>query len=266
MKLSRFLFCISFLLFVTQLIAYEDSDIDGVEDSIDLCPDTSFDKLVDENGCPEDEKYWGSFSLQFGNEISFDSFNERVNNYTLFGSYRYQNWNLSLSNTQQTTYDINNDASTSRGDLYLTTGYLFDNSGFQTKLSFGTKVALADSDVGTGENDYFTSLNMTYFINNSQSVFGYLSYSLNGDSEIDYQNSLGYSFGTGYLLNSNWYSSLSYDCSSSIYKEGEKYQALSFFNSYSFLENYFISMNYTYGLDEVSYTHTISTNLGVTFD
>ena len=265
MKLSR-LICTFLLLFTTYAVAYEDRDIDGVDDSIDLCPDTSFDKLVDENGCPEEEDYWGGLTLQFGNEISFDSLNERVNNYTLFGSYRYKNWNLSLSNAQQTTYDINNDASTSRGDLYITTGYLFDNSEFQTKLSFGAKVALANSDVGTGENDYFSSLNITYFLNNSQTFFGHLSYSLNGDSKIDYQNSLGYSFGTGYLVNSNWYSSLSYDYSSSIYSDGESYQALSLFNSYSFLENYFTSMNYTYGLDEVSYNHTISINLGVTFD
>ena len=32
-------------------IAYEDQDIDGVEDSVDECPNTPFDALVDKRGC-----------------------------------------------------------------------------------------------------------------------------------------------------------------------------------------------------------------------
>ena len=45
MKFYNLIF--SLALVNTLLIGYEDSDIDGVDDSIDLCPDTSFDKLVD---------------------------------------------------------------------------------------------------------------------------------------------------------------------------------------------------------------------------
>lgn len=33
------------------LLAYSDYDMDGVEDNIDKCPNTSFNELVDIEGC-----------------------------------------------------------------------------------------------------------------------------------------------------------------------------------------------------------------------
>ena len=243
-----------------------DSDIDGVEDSIDLCPNTSFDKLVDENGCPPNERYWGELNIQIGNDISFDTFDERTDNYNFFTNYQYKKWNISLSNANQTSYDSNNNPSTSTGDIYLNTGYFFSNDSLQTKISLGTKIATASSEIGTGENDYFASLSLSHLINEKQNIFAYLSYTLNGDSnETNYKNAIAYSLGTGYMPNKNWYSSLSYDYSSSIYEGEEAYEALSLFNSYSFLEDYFITLNYTYGLDERSYKHTFGLKLGVTF-
>jgi hypothetical protein len=248
------------------LMAYEDSDIDGVEDAIDLCPNTSFDKLVDEDGCPENERYLGVLSFQIGNDISFDEISNNINNYNFFSNYQYNNWNISLSNSNQTSYDSNNNASTSQGDIYLSSGYLFSNDFFQTRLTLGTKFSTANEEVGTGENDYFSSLSFSRSISKKQTLFSYLSYSLNGDSnETNYKNTFSYSLGSGYMLNENWYSSLSYDYASSIYNDGEAYQAISFFNSYSFLEDYFVSLNYAYGVDELSYRHTFGVRGGATF-
>ena len=254
------------LLLLSKIFAYEDNDIDGVEDALDLCPNTSFDKLVDEDGCPPNEAYWGALTLQIGNDVSFDEVNNRTNNYNFFSNYQYNNWNISLSNANQTSYDSNNNASTSQGDIYLSSGYLFSNEYFQTKVSLGTKIATADDEAGTGENDYFSSLSFSHTLNEKQNIFAYFSYTLNGDSkETNYKNSISYSLGSGYMLNENWYSSLSYDYASSIYEEGEAYRAISFFNSYSFLEDYFISLNYAYGLDEFSYEHTFGFKVGATF-
>ena len=256
-----------YVLVFTKLFAYVDSDIDGVEDAIDLCPDTSFDKLVDENGCPPNERYWGELSIQIGNDISFDELDNRTDNYNFFTNYQYKKWNISLSNSDQTSYDSNNNPSTSTGDMYLNTGYFFPNDYLQTKIGLGAKIATANSEIGTGENDYFVSLSFAHALNEKQNLFSYLSYTLNGDSnETNYKNSVAYSLGTGYMLNQNWYSSLSYDYSSSIYEEGEAYQALSLFNSYTFLEDYFITLNYSYGLDELSYKHTLSLKLGINFE
>jgi hypothetical protein len=249
------------------LMAYEDSDIDGVEDAIDLCPNTSFDKLVDENGCPENEQYLGLLTLQIGNDISFDEVNSRTDNYNFFTTYQYNKWNISLSNSNQTSYDSNNNPSSSQGDIYLSSGYLFSNDFVQTRLTLGTKFSIANEEVGTGEDDYFSSLSFSHSISNKQTIFSHLSYSLNGDSnETNYKNTLSYSLGSGYMLNENWYSSLSYDYASSLYNDGDAYRAMSLFNSYGFLEDYFVSLNYTYGLDELSYRHTISLKLGITLE
>ena len=258
-KVTFFLF-----IFAHTLLAYEDSDIDGVDDAIDLCPNTSFDKLVDEDGCPQSEPYWGTLTFQIGYTMSFDELNNRSSDYNFFSSYQYKQWNISLSNANQTSYDNNNNASSNTGDVYLSTAYLFDNDDFQTKVTLGTKIATADDEVGTGENDYFTALSLTYLLNERQNIFTHFNYSLNGDSpEINYENSFAYALGTGYMLNPNCYASLSYEYVSSIYTEGENYEALSLFLSHIFLENYFISLNYTHGLDDLSYKHTLGFNIGM---
>lgn len=255
------------LFFNIQSFAYEDSDIDGVDDSIDLCPDTSFDKLVDTDGCPEDKTYWGELTLQMGSGISIDEDNKKIQNYSFFGNYAYKKWMFSLSNSQQTTYDSNNTRSMNGGDLYLTLGYQFNYDKFQNSVSFGTKISTADESVGTGESDYFSLIDIGYLIDKKLMIFSQIGYTLTGDSPTtNYENSFSYSLGTGYMFDSNWYSSFSYDYAKSIYNHTPNYQSLSWLNSYSFLENSFISLNYSYGLDDLSYPHTFSLKLGATFE
>lgn len=265
MKFYNLIF--SLTLINTLLIAYQDSDIDGVDNSIDLCPDTPFDKLVDEHGCPEDEAYGGEWTLQVGHDFTIDEENNYLQNYNFFGNYSYKEWNFSLSNSQQTTYDSNNNPTINTGDLYLSLGYQLNHEHFQTNLSLGTKIATASENIGTGEQDYFSSLNISYLLNEKQMIFSQIGYTLTGNSPlIHYNNSLAGSLGTGYSLTSHWYSSLSYDYAQSIYDNSSDYQSLSWLNSYSFLDDYFVSLNYTYGLDNISYPHTFSLKLGVTFE
>jgi hypothetical protein len=257
----------STLILTHTLFGYEDSDIDGVDDAIDLCPDTPFDKLVDEDGCPEDKHYWGAFTLQLGNDISLDEEHNLIKNYSFFGNYNYKKWNFSLSNSQLTTYDGNDNASSSRGDIYLNLGYEIDNTYLQSNLSFGTKIATADENIGTGENDYFVTLNLSHVTDKQVILFSQFGYTLTGDSPlIEYQNSFAYTLGTGYFILPHWYSALSYDYAQSIYSSTPNYQSLSWMNSYTFLDDYYLSLNYTYGLDNISYPHTLSLKLGVTFE
>jgi len=69
-----------FLLLSTLSVAYEDHDIDGVEDSLDACPDTPFNVLVNEKGCPDTDEisattvktYRGDFTFKIGTDISSD--------------------------------------------------------------------------------------------------------------------------------------------------------------------------------------------------
>ncbi len=255
------------LLLTSTAFAYTDNDIDGVDDSIDECLNTPFDVLVGENGCAFGQSNHGALTLKIGSDISFNQLSDTNTNINFFANYSYNNWNISLSSSHYTTYDSVNGENSEAGDLYLSAGYLFKNDNLHTKFSLGSKLATADEGVGTGENDYFASLYLNYYIGNKQDFFLYYGYTLSGDSaSIDYKDFSAISLGTGYAVSDKWYSGISYDYAGANIADGESYKALSWFNSYAFTEQFFVTLNYAHGLDDFSYDHTLSLKLGVTFE
>ena len=258
-------YTIFLLLALLPLHAFEDDDIDGVENTQDLCPNSSFDDIVNEDGCAENENYWGT--LTFILETDFNVDETTTTDYTFFSNYQYNQWDFSLYNSEQTSLDNNNNERESAGDLYLSTGYRMQQENLYGKLTLGVKLPTGESEVSTEETDYFCNLSMSYALNEKVALLSSLSYTLTGDSnETTYNNPLGYSLGLGYMVNENWYTSLSYQESNSIYEDGEDYQSVSLFNSYNFTDNFFGTLNYTKGIDELSYDQTISLRLGVTFE
>ncbi len=257
---------LSLLLSSSFLFAYIDNDLDGVEDKYDQCPNTSFDALVDKYGCPPNEKYLGSLTLQIQNSWQFDT-NNSFSNYGVALYYSYDNFSFSFSNAQQSTIDANNQTAQYTGDLYVDMGYKFQTQNLESKLSIGSKIATANENIGTGENDYYASFSLNYLLNNNFALFSKVNYTFVGDEpSIDYQNSLGYSVGMAYLLSDKWYSSLTYYGANSIYRDGVDYESLSWYNSYSLSSDYFLGLNYNYGLDELSFTHMLTLSLGATFE
>jgi len=259
-RLYIFLFII-----LVPLHAFEDDDIDGVENSKDLCPDTSFEDTVDEEGCPENGGYYGKFMLTIGSDFNRDDSN--TVDYNFFTNYNYHSWDFSLYSSQQGTVDKNNNEIQSSGDLYLSTAYGISQKNLYTKFTFGTKLATGSSEVSSGETDYFMNASLSYALENHWVIFSSLSYTDTGDSETEnYNDPLGYSFGLGYLFNDKWYSSLRYQSSNSIYEDSDEYSSVSLFNSYNFNDDFFGTLSYTKGLDELSYDHVVSVRLGVTFE
>ena len=257
---------ISALLFSSVLLAYEDQDIDGVDDSKDLCHNTPFDIIVDERGCPYDKKFLGKITLQIGSDISFNTLSDPISNLNLFANYTYDHWNFSLSNTNYNLTNLNTTDS-SENNLYLTMGYLFQKGTLNTRVSVGTKFDLTDIDTGNRDNDYYSSINFEYIINKKQNIFLYYNYTLSGDSStVDYKNFHSSSIGSGYALNHKWYSAISYNYSTSYYPDTEAYQAISWFNSYALSKDFYVTCNYAYALDDISYKHILSFNIGVHFD
>jgi hypothetical protein len=256
----------SFLLLIAiQLHAFEDDDIDGVENSKDLCPNTSFEDTVDENGCTEKLNYFGKVTLTLGTDINIDD--SRTTDYNFFSNYNYKAWDFSLYSSQQSSLDTNNNETQSSGDLYLSSSYGKSIENLYAKLTIGAKLATGDSEVSTGENDYFTNLHISYAFKEKLALLSSLGYTLTGDSnETEYENSFGYSLGLGYMVNDAWYSSLTYQNSTSIYEDSDNYQSISLFNSYNFNDNFFATLNYTRGLDDLSYNEVVSLRIGVTFE
>ncbi|MEA1892215.1 MAG: hypothetical protein U9N33_05820, partial [Campylobacterota bacterium] len=262
-----------FLLYSSKLTAYQDYDIDGVEDAIDRCPNTPFDKLVDKWGCPKNDTYYGSITFKIGSDINIDQDNEQLNNLNFYLNYRYYKWDFSISNANYTVLDTPSNIFKETGDIYMTAGYSINSDSLSSKIYVGAKVSTSrideenDTYMGTGEDDYFAALNLNYFLNTKQNIFLYYGYTISGDSSyVDYKNTNTYSFGSGYALNERWYSALSYEYSSSAYEDTDAYKAVSWFNSYSFSKNYFATINYAYALNDMSYDHAISIKLGVYFE
>jgi hypothetical protein len=257
---------LSVLLLSSTLLAYEDHDIDGVDDSKDLCPNTPFDIIVDERGCSYDKIFLGKLTLQIGSTIRFNRLSDRSDTLDLYINYRYLHWDFSLSSSNYNTTNLNTIAD-QEDDLYLTMGQLFQYNSLNTKISVGTKFALMDKEAASRDNDYFASVNFDYFINKKQNIFLYYNYTLSGDSDTtDYNDFYTYSVGSGYALSDKWYSAISYNYAGSIHPEDEAYKAISWFNSYTLSKDFFISCNYAYALADLSYDHTISFNIGVHFE
>lgn len=254
------------LLSSTLLTAYQDYDIDGVEDYLDKCPNTPFDKLVDERGCSKDSSFYGKLILMLGYDSSFDKSSTRVDSKNMYVNYRYNSFDLSFSNSTYSIYENRDNILNATADSYISCGYFFKLNSLESKASIGSKVATGDERVSTGENDFFLSYNATIHFNHKQNIFLYLDYTIVGDSnEVDYKNTFTYSFGSGYTLSNSWYSSIYYEQGSSIHSNTQTYKSISLFNRYSFTEKFFSTLNYAYNLDDVYYSHALSLNLGVHF-
>jgi hypothetical protein len=84
------------ILFSLSLFAFNDADLDGVEDSVDQCPGTSLTELVDISGCTiKDLASPHHFDLIMGASYSqISPIQERTDTYTasLQADYYYKNF------------------------------------------------------------------------------------------------------------------------------------------------------------------------------
>lgn len=279
---------LTLLLCSTLCFAFQDSDLDGVEDSTDRCPNTSFDEMVNAKGCAANQTaqtYLGQLTLKITNDIRSDAVYDTDNTVNLFADYHYRDWSLALSNYRNTTGNsYSEDNAMSDHDIYAAIGYQKTVDQSTIKLSVGSRIA-GDSEITTTQstggkgrfgrnqttvtqtetikrkNDYFAGLNLNYLINTKQNLFGYAGYTLSGE----YDNYASFSLGTGYSITPSLYSALSYNYTQSSYPDSEDEQSLAWFNSYNLTPSLFATLMYTYGIDDLSYDHTVSIGLGYTF-
>jgi hypothetical protein len=291
------------LLFSTGASAFQDSDIDGVSDAIDLCPNTPFEALVNSRGCStqqesglaqkKENSYVGALTLKIGDTLLSDEYYDSENYLNLYANYRYHNWDVSVSNSRTTTSSsYTEDNTNSDNNIYLSTGYTFTLPKSSLKLSLGTKIVDSDSsssevfqrDRGNGrvntqesmtvddtlldtrDDDYFASVNYNYNLSDKQNLFLYYGYTSSGDSKsTDYEDYSSFSIGTGHSFGKSLYSALSYTYTGSIYSNVDAEQGITWFNSYNFNKNIFATASYTYALEDYSYDNTLAFALGFYF-
>lgn len=117
------------LLFSNFSFAFVDNDLDGVDDSIDKCPNTPFDQIVGQDGCPirkigqeQQSGIKGRFYFKVGLVYNTDNSNDSTISATSI-AYAYKGFYVSLS-TNYYLYDsiVKNGG---LGDSFLYLSYSF---------------------------------------------------------------------------------------------------------------------------------------------
>lgn len=253
-----------------------DSDLDGVDDSRDLCPNTSMSELVSPTGC----------TIQtLGTEHHFD---------VIYGLNYYQTDYITLENADTISQSIQLDYYYSKFSFQLNTSYYnsdsdaYDNSGMNdtfvgayytidslqnTSIRLGAGLILPtyDSEFNNNHTDYVASINLSHTIKNIN-LFGGYGYTIIGDDNIGsgvtsvrYQNTDTFSLGAGVYINNKLYTSLAYTSNESIYKNVDDIETASLYVFYTLNANWFTTFNYAYGLSESASDNALSLRIGYSF-
>ncbi len=258
---------------IPALFAAVDSDLDGVADEVDQCPNTPITELVDIKGCStESLKSDHHYNLIIGENYSQIDYNtnEKTDTYmtTVQIDYFYKNFSLQALSAY---YSSESASYSSEGltDTTLAAYYLVPVSkNFSVRVGAGIVLPTFDSSLNNNNTDYIVSLNGTYTINRLNLFAGYNFTKINDDDIpglVTYQNTHAYSGGIGYYMTPKWYASTSYYQADGVYTSMEDIKSASIYNFYNFDKNWFSSFSYTRGLSDAASDHAFSLRLGYSF-
>jgi hypothetical protein len=260
-------------LITLSLFGYSDTDIDGVEDAYDKCPNTPFALLVDSNGCPQESIIsLASYDVIVGLNYSGSNYAALEQTDTLNSSiqvdYYYKNFSLTASTSfyraQSSSY-----SDSGVDDSFVGINYTHKAS---SALSFGLGAGIIlptyDAELKNNNADFTTSLSVSYRANDTLFFANYGYTMINDDAiagVVSYQNTNFLSAGVGFYPNEKLYVSSSYAKSDSIYSGVEDIQTLSFYGYYTLSKEYFTTLTYAYGLSDTASEHYLSLNIGYAF-
>ncbi len=267
---------------------YSDLDMDGVEDSVDQCPNTSLLELVDIKGCAI--KNLGSphhSDVILG--ASYSQINpttqEKTDTYaaSLQADYYYKAFSLQLSTAY---FDSESSITSTKGTTDTFLGAYYQFTPFSTlNVRLGGGLLLPTYDADNNLLDYTASASLSYLLNNFN-FFGSYSYTIINDEtvnyidinnnpvSISYANTSGYNVGVGYYLTAKLYTSVAYNSSDSIYEKiitgtavdtVESLNTASAYLFYTLTEHWFTTASYAYGLSGSASDHYVNVRLGYYF-
>ena len=244
-------FLLSFFLSQT-LFAFVDDDIDGVENSFDLCPHTPFDVVVDETGCDKNRLFKGKLTFEIGVETEwFESDKSSTTN--LYIDYAYRAFDLFLSTNRSSSIQA-----VESDDIYLGVGYSYQREKLFAKLSLGSLVS------SSRDNENYATLFSSYQWQPNFNLFGnytYTSVEKNQENEKNHFDTT--SLGTTYQMTPTLLLSCGYMYETFASKGMTGKESLFFTGEYHFLQRYYVVTNYRYREDDLQ---TFSLSLGVTFE
>jgi len=263
------------LILSTNVFAYSDKDMDGVENFLDRCPGTPITDLVDFNGCSTKSLISNNhFDIILGLAYSKSDYLVSDTIQTVTNSlqidYFYKDFTLQLYTS---TYKLSNDFISDNGfNDTIISGYyrfkIYDN----LLLYWGLGVIFPTYDTYSNsiknKTDYIGSTNLNYAINNTNIFAGY-NYRIVNDydtnNKIDFRDTNSYSLGIGHYLTQRAYVSVSYNNSQSIYSRIPNIENVSVYIYYSIDQHWFSNFSYAYGLSNSASKQYTSLRIGYYF-
>jgi hypothetical protein len=247
-----------------RLFAYTDSDMDGVEDKNDLCPNTPLTELVEITGCTiKNLVSPHNFDIVIGESYS-RSKTISIQNHSLQLDYYYKDVSLQLFSSY---FKLKGDnySNSGQNNTYLN-GYY--KVAFNNNLLIRFKVGISFPSYSNKENKTDYSLSFyTQYQEKQFKLFGGMGYTFIGDTEnnrtANTYNDIGfYTVGIGYDIAKQWYGSLGYNYSEGIYQNSNNIKMINLYSYYKLNHHWFSTMSYKYGLSNDAIKESIGVKLG----
>lgn len=252
------------LLCSITLFAYTDSDMDGVADKNDICPNTPLTELVNLRGCTiKNLVSPHHFDMVIGESYSQNK-TLSIRNTSLQLDYYYKDVSLQLFSSY---FNVNGENYSNKGqnNTYLN-GYYKVAFTHDFLIHFQAGVSFPTYRNQENKRDYTLSF-FTQYQKKHLKLFGGMGYSFIGDEESNstadtYRNIGFYNIGMGYNFNKQWYASLGYNYSKSIYQNSDAIEMLSLYSYYQLTPQWFSTLSYKYGLSNSAIKDSIGLKLG----
>ncbi|CAA6826052.1 MAG: Unknown protein [uncultured Sulfurovum sp.] len=253
--------CIVILILPVLLVAYNDSDLDGVDDKLDQCANTPLTELVDLRGCTIKNLVSDQhFDIVFGQSYAEEG-NISLNISEFQMGYYHKKFSLSVSGTYA---DLKGDTYEEHGlnDLYLDAYYQIKPLK-KLRIQLGIGIVFPTYDSSENKTDYRASVQGSYVYENFSFLAGF-GMTIVGDSSDDteFNNSYFYKAGLGYYFNDDFYSSVSYNHTNSIYRSLGDIESLSYYGYYMIDKHWFTNIKFAHGLSDNALDNTVGLKLG----
>ena len=245
----------------------QDSDLDGVPDSIDICPNTPFLSTVNAAGCTtkilklpqESERKNLTFSLGYGYSTNEDFLDYgKQHSATLQLSYYHDSYSYTL---QTGYYHYDDDSDIQDTILKIKKRFHLNDT---LNLSIGAGIKFPSYDFKGNKTDYTLYSALHYYPSKYLSYFSGFRYSFIGDDIPDtaVQNSYDFYLGSGYFFTSHLYANLSYSFSHSKFTDEESLHNLSTTLYYKINQQFFTTLTYQRAIGDEDLHDGITVKLG----
>ena len=254
------------------LYAYTDSDMDGVDDSIDQCPNTPLTDLADISGCTKRSLVSPHhYDIIVGLNYSDSDYRSLKTTNTIASSlqvdYYYKQLSIQASTSFFTT-DGSGYSDSGFYDSFLGASYRLNKiNDLSISLSLGLILPTYDTELNNNNIDYTASANVSYPLNDFNIFGGYTLTIVNDDNvgDVTYQNTNIFSGGAGYYINNKLYMSASYSVGDSIYNGLVDIETATVYGYYSIDKDRFATVSYSHGLSDTASDNYVSVRLGFLF-